>query len=188
MKGIRITSSIQTQAASKHTGAVHTYEGIQTYRGTSKTYSGCPHIWGIWTPLSVTKHAFFVLCIYRGIQTYGVIQMWGASKHMGVYTHIQGASKHRGVPVYTQHKESMLCQTKGVSIYPIHLDAPICLDTPMFECPLYDGIPPYAWMPPYVWMAPWMFGCPCMSGCPLYLDAPCMLGQPHMFRCPHIFG
>ena len=27
-------------------------------------------------------------------------------------------------PVHTQHKDSMLCQTKGVSICPIHLDAP----------------------------------------------------------------
>ena len=34
-------------------------------------------------------------------------------------------------PVHKQHKESMLCQTNGVSIYPIHLDAPWCLDTPL---------------------------------------------------------
>ena len=45
-------------------------------------------------------------------------------------------------PVHTQHKESMLCQAKGMSICPIHLDAPC------------------------------MFGCPCMLGCPLCLDAP----------------
>ena len=32
--------------------------------------------------------------------------------------------------VHTQHKESMLCQTKEVSICPIHFDAPICLDAP----------------------------------------------------------
>ena len=45
-------------------------------------------------------------------------------------------------PVHKQHKESMLCQTMGVSICP-H----------MFDCPLY------VWMPPYVWM-PHMLGCP----------------------------
>ena len=31
-------------------------------------------------------------------------------------------------PVHTQHKDSMLCHTKGVSICPIHWDAPICVD------------------------------------------------------------
>ena len=71
-------------------------------------------------------------------------------------------------PVHTQHKESMLCQTKGVSICPIHLYAPICLDalwyvwmpSGMFGCPLHAWIPPYVWMYPlYVWMYPvyvWM--------------------------------
>ena len=79
-------------------------------------------------------------------------------------------------PVHTQHKEIMLCQTKGVSICPhtcgcplyinntkkacfvrlrgcpyapIHLDAPICLDGLL-----------YVWMPLYFWMPPCMFGCP----------------------------
>ena len=37
----------------KHTGGIQTYGSIQMYGG-------------IWTPLSLTKHAFFVLCIYRG--------------------------------------------------------------------------------------------------------------------------
>ena len=73
-------------------------------------------------------------------------------------------------PVHTQHKESMLCQTKGVSICSIHLDTPICLNAPcMLGCPH-------------------MFGCPiCLPLCldtPIYLDAPvcldasCMLGHP----------
>ena len=71
----------------------------------------------------------------------------------------------------------MVCQTKEVSICPIHLDAPISLDTLIYlNAPLYVG------MLPYVWMAP------CMLGCPLCLDALCMLGHPHMFRCPHMFG
>ena len=75
--------------------------------------------------------------------------------------------------VHTNHKESMLCHTKGVSI---------CTHT--LGCPLYISMPPYVWIPPvcvqashmfgpplYVWMPPvclntlmyvWvMFGCPC---------------------------
>ena len=37
-------------------------------------------------------------------------------------------------PVHTQHKESMLCQTKGHPYFPMNL------------------MPLYVWMPPYVWM------------------------------------
>ena len=87
-------------------------------------------------------------------------------------------------PVHIQHKESMLCQTKGVSIYshtfgcplcvwmpPVCLDATICLDAP------------------YVWMAFCMFGCLICLDTPVCLDAPCMFGHPpclysHMFGCP----
>ena len=76
-------------------------------------------------------------------------------------------------PVHTQHKESMLCQTKGVSIWPHTFGLPICLDVPcMFGCPRMFGLTPcmfgcfkvkknkmaeiqcplYVWMSPYVWM------------------------------------
>ena len=90
------------QVASKHRGHPN-IQGMSTHMGALKCTGGhpniqeCPHIWGIWTPLSVTKHAFFVLFMYRG---------------------------------HPQHKESMLYQTKGVAICPIHLDTPISLDTP----------------------------------------------------------
>ena len=80
-------------------------------------------------------------------------------------------------PVQTQHKESMLCQTKGVSICPIHLYAPCMFRMPQYVWRhlLYVGMPPicldmapvcldaplYVWMPPvcfghspYVWMHP----------------------------------
>ena len=51
-------------------------------------------------------------------------------------------------PVHTLHKESMLCQTKGVSICPNTFGchhmfgcSPVCLDGPhMFGCPLYVWI------------------------------------------------
>ena len=49
-------------------------------------------------------------------------------------------------PVHKQYKESMLCQTKGVSICPIHLDAPIYLDGCL-----------YVWMPSICLDAPCMF-------------------------------
>ena len=120
---------------------------------------------------------------------------------MGVSTHIQGTSKHRGAPydwmppVHTQHKESMLCQTKGVSICPHTFGCPhkfgypICLNAPcMLGCPHMFGWPPLYLdapnMPLCMFEHPHMFGCPCMLGYHLCLDAPCMLGYPHMFRCP----
>ena len=47
--------------------------------------------------------------------------------------------------VHIQYKESMLCQTKGVTI-----------------------CPPYIWMPPYVWMPPVCLDAPCMFGCLIF--------------------
>ena len=70
--------------------------GIQTYGGASK-HEGHPNIQGASKcmgayghSLSVTKYAFFVLCMYVGHPN-----IKGVSKHMGVSTHIQRASKHR---------------------------------------------------------------------------------------------
>ena len=70
-----------------HILGIQTYGDIQTYRGPSK-HMGHPSVWGIWTPLSVTKHAFFVLCMYREhpniIQTYrGFPHIWGHSNIQG---------------------------------------------------------------------------------------------------------
>ena len=65
-------------------------------------------------------------------------------------------------PVHTQHKESMLFQTKGCPYDPIHLDAPICLDAT-----LYVQMAPYAWTPPH------KFGCqPVCLDTPIHLDTP----------------
>ena len=94
-------------------------------------------------------------------------------------------------PVHTQHKESMPCQTKGLSI------------CPMFGYSLYVGMPPVCLDVPYLWMTPCTFGCPqCLPVCldiPIGLDAPyvwmplvCLdtpigLDVPHvwmMFGCP----
>ena len=68
-------------AASKHTGDIQMYGGI-------------------WIPLSLTKHALFVLLMYRGhpniIQTY-----WGASKH-GVSKHTGGTQMYGGGQTYRE--------------------------------------------------------------------------------------
>ena len=58
---------------------------------------GHPNVWVHMDTPSLTKHAFFVLCIYIwGIQIYsGCIQTYGVSKHTrGIQTY--GSSKHTG--------------------------------------------------------------------------------------------
>ena len=119
-------------------------------------------------------------------------------------------------PVHTQHKESMLCQTKGVSVYPhtfgcplfiwiplVCLDATICLDAPpvclhtpiCLDGPLCVWMPPYIWTPPHVWMPTFMFG-HCHVGTSLYgwmppqvWTSPCMFGCPPYVWLPHcMFG
>ena len=87
-------------------------------------------------------------------------------------------------PEHQQHKESMLCQTKGVSICP-HT----------FECPHMFGCPLYVWMPPVclddmIYLdALHMFGCPTVC-----LDtAKCMVASKGMrhqniWGCPNIQG
>ena len=46
---------MHVQGASKHMGGIQIYWGIQTYRG-------CTNVWEDGHPLSLTKHAFFVVC------------------------------------------------------------------------------------------------------------------------------
>ena len=85
----------------------------------------------------------------------------------------------------------MLCQNEGVSICPIHLDALICLDAPLYVwMPLvYLDVPICLGHPPYVWMPPVCLDAPCMFGCPTCLDTPICLDALHMFGCPHcMFG
>ena len=79
-------------------------------------------------------------------------------------------------PVHTQHKESMLCQTKEVSI---------CPNT--FGCSHMFGYPLYVWISPYVRTSPHMFGCPpyvCIS--PICLDTPIDLDAPLYVWMPDV--
>ena len=110
-------------------------------------------------------------------------------------------------PVHKQHKESMLCQTKGVSICPhrfrchhllgyhlyvglppLCLDAAICLDAPTvclnatlcLNTPIcLDTL--YVWMSPYVWTPSYVWMPTCMFG-----HTPC-LHSPYVW-VPPIFG
>ena len=101
-------------------GGVHTYWDIKTYRGHPniqgyvQTYGMCPNIQGVSKhmgaskcmgtyghSLSVTKHAFFVLCMYSGhpniIDTYrGYPHIWGCPD-------IQGTAKHKGTQTNRGH-------------------------------------------------------------------------------------
>ena len=74
-------------------------------------------------------------------------------------------------------KKACFVRLRGCPYAPIHFDAPICLDGPL-----------YVWMPPICLPVcldiPHMFGCPCIVGHLLCLDDPCMLGHPHMLSCP----
>ena len=78
-----------------------------------------------------------------------------------------------GCPVHTQHKESMLCQTKGCQYVPIHLDAPY-----VWMHLLYVLMSSYVWTPPtfgcpfYVWMPPVCLDTPIL---PSWIQTPCFL-------------
>ena len=119
-------------------------------------------------------------------------------------------------PIHTQHKESMLCHTKGMSIcphtfgcplyvwVPLMFRHPICLDaTHIFEHPavcLGDVLMPPVHtqhiesMLPIHLDAPICVDATCMFGCPHVWMAPCMFECPHMFghpcmfACPPMFG
>ena len=98
----------------------------------------CPHMYGhfmyVWMPLMCGHpHVFEYPAVYLG-------DVWMP-------------------PVHTQHIETMLCHTKGVSICPHTFGFPH-----MYGCTLF------------VWMAPCMFECPLLC-----LDTPCMFGSPICF-------
>ena len=61
----------------------YTYGGIQ-HMGVSK-HEGHPNVWGAYGhSLSVTKHAFFALCMYGASKHTGGVQ---TSKHVGIQTY-----------------------------------------------------------------------------------------------------
>ena len=104
--------------------------------------------------------------------------------------------------VHIQHKESMLCQTKGVSICPHTFECPlyIWMSLVYFNAPICLGHHPYFWIPPLCFNVPYMFGHSHMFGCPpVCLNAPICLDAhlyvwmspyvpPYMFGCPCMFG
>ena len=94
-------------------------------------------------------------------------------------------------PVHTQHKESMLCQTKEVSICPHTFVCPICLDAPcMLGFPhMFEWSPVYLDAHLYVQMPTCMFGHPHMLGHPpVCLDAPYIWMHPlYIWMPPYVW-
>ena len=111
--------------------------------------------------------------MHGDIQTYGDLQTYGSIQTYGGCPNIQGAY----TPVPTQHKESTLCQTNGVSIC-----SPFIWIPHMFGCPLY------VWMPPVCLDAPMcMRECKCM-GASKHMGCPNIQGNPNIWGCPNIWG
>ena len=95
----------------------------------------------------------------------------------GCYLYIWTPPVCLDAPLHTQHKESMLCHTKQVSIcphtfwcpcmfecHPYVWTPPVCLDPP------YVWMPQYVWTPPYIWMPHVWTPCCMLGWC---LDSPC---------------
>ena len=112
-----IQGGIQTYGECPNIPVASKHVGVSKHMGAIWTYRGHPNIWGIQMygvyghPFSLTKHAFFLLFMYRGhpniIKTYGGIQTYGgcpniqwSSKHvgkskcMGAYGHPLSLTKH----------------------------------------------------------------------------------------------
>ena len=87
-------------------------------------------------------------------------------------------------PVHTQHRESMVCQTKGVSIYLHTFGFPN-----MFGCPLYAWMPPMFGHHPVCLDAPTCIALLATLFILICLDGPCMFACPHPYVwMPHTFG
>ena len=100
--------------------------------------------------------------------------------------------------VHVQHKESMLCQTDGVSTWPLYIwmhlyvwMPPVCLDIPKYlDTTHMFGYPSYLWMPPYIKGA-----CKHTGGSQTYGEHTNIQGvskymgaSNHTEECPHIGG
>ena len=96
---------------------------------------GHPHMFGC--PLCLDAP-----CMLGHPHRYGCLHMFGCcldapctyTTQKACFVRLRGVHMSPYIwmsPVHKQHNESMLCQTKGVSI-----------------------CPPYIWMPPYAWMHP----------------------------------
>ena len=118
---VHVQGASKHMRVSKHTGR---HMGHPNIWGHPNIQRGIQMYGGIWTPPYSDKACF--LC---------VVYVQGASKHMGhpyVWKPLEYAWTLPYVwmpPVHTQHKESMLCHTKGVHM-PHTFGYPICLDTP----------------------------------------------------------
>ena len=171
---------VQTYGASKH------MEGIQTYRWPSKhmgAYKRHPNIQGpskhmeayrcivgIWTPLSLRKHAFFVVYMYSrhphipqtyrgGIQTYGGVQTYGGYQNIQGHPNMWGVSKHGPIQTYRGHP-NIWGTSKCIGAY----EHPLSLTRhTFFVLCMYRGHPNII---KTSWGHPNMWGCPNIGGHP----------------------
>ena len=113
---------------------------------------GFPYVSYVWTPpvcLDGPLYVWMPPYVWMHPCMFGWPHVWMFGHHLYVWM----------PPIHTQHKASMLCHTKGVSICPIHLDTPICVATILEFLPfcffnsnilsIFQNIP-LCWMPPYV--------------------------------------
>ena len=147
---------------SQHIGGIQIYEGIQTYGGT-QMYGAYGH------SLSLTKHAFFVLCMYRGHPNIWGTPIFGCLLNMCGHSHMFG--RYLYAPLHTQHKKACFVTIRGVPM-PHTFGCPICLMAPcMFECPIcVDTL--VCLDAPYIWMLP------------ICLDTPVCLDGPYVWTPP----
>ena len=141
--------------------------------GAFKHTGGHPNIWGhpnvqgIWTPLSVTKDAFFVLCMYRGHPN--IFQTYGASKHGGIqiYRGLSNHMEHQNIQGVHHNKQGTSKHIGGVQTYG--------------GIQMYGGI----WIPPQSDKACFI--------CVVYVQQASkhltnIWRHPNIWECPHIKG
>ena len=118
--------------------------------------------------------------------------IFGCSPYSSLYVWTPCLDDVWMAPVHTQHKESMLCLTRGVHMPPyiwmpsVCLDAAICLDGPLNVWATHMfGHPSYVWMPPACLVLP--FGHPTVwSDTPLCLDTPLYVECPPYVWLPPV--
>ena len=110
--------------------------------------------------LSLTKNAFFVLCMYRGIQTYGGCpNIWGCTNILG----------HKDTPKYVGHPNMGVFKNMG--------------------CPNIQGISKHIQGVSKHMGGIQTYGrCPNIQGASKYVGVSKHMGHPNIWGCPKIQG
>ena len=134
-------------------GGIQIYRGPSKLMGVSKCMGASKCMTAYAHPLSLMKHAFFVLCMYKGHPNIWGTHMFGCPLNMCGHSHMFGCPHMFGCSLYIHNTKKVCFVTlRGVHM-PHKFVCPICLDVPIY------------------FNAPHMFGCSHMFvRC---LDAPC---------------